>query len=449
MSQKLLTIGEMALRHAEHLGAEQTEVYLAISRSFSVDVENSAIKRALERRDAGVGIRTVLGKRVGFAYVTTLQKADVLEAADNSVALARASIDDPDFATLPSFEGKYPAVRGLFDRNVDELTADDTADLVVRVVDASKGPLDKMKYAIDASISSSSGTKVILNSLGVSCHVKTTSISIESQPSIKTDTEQTSSSELQVGRRLASIDPEWVGESASRNVLANLGGKTIEGGEMPVIFAPHAMNYVLGQGLAGALSAEEIHHGRSYISDAFGQEIASPSLRIVDDGLLAGGIGSRRFDAEGMPSQRTDLILSGVLKSILHNSYTAFKDRVHNTANAGRPSYAGVPSISTSNFVVLPGSGSLDDLVEEVSRGVICMTTGDTPNMTTGDLSAMLMEGRYIEGGAIKHPLKNTLVGINMRDLLKRVVRVGADTRVLPDSITPSVLVECAKITSG
>jgi len=449
MSQKLLTVGEIALRHAEHLGAEQTEVYAAISRSFSVEVENSAIKQALERMDAGVGIRTVVGKRVGFAYVTTLQKDDVLEAVENSVALAKASINDPDFATLPSLEGKYPAVRGLFDRNVAELSADDTADLIARLVDASKGPLDRMKYAIDASISSSSGTKAILNSLGVSCHVKTTSISIESEPSIKTDDEQTSSSELQIARRLASIDPEWVGESASRNTLANLGGKTIEGGEMPVIFAPHALDYVFGQGLAGALSAEEIHHGRSYISDAFGTEIASTNLRIVDDGVLASGIGSRRFDAEGMPSQRTDLILSGVLKNILHNSYTAFKDRVHNTANAARPSYAGVPSISTSNFVILPGSGSLDNLVEEVSRGVLCLTTGDRPNMTTGDLSAMLMEGRYIEGGEIKHPLKNTLVGINMRDLIKRVVKVGADTRVLPDAITPSVLVERARVTSG
>jgi predicted Zn-dependent protease len=77
------------------------------------------------------------------------------------------------------------------------------------------------------------------------------------------------------------------------------------------------------------------------------------------------------------------------------------------------------------------------------------MNTGDRPNMTTGDLSAMVMEGFYIENGELKHGLKNTLIGINMRDLLKRVSRVGADTRATASMVTPSIVVESAKITSG
>ncbi|RLI57690.1 MAG: metalloprotease PmbA, partial [Candidatus Thorarchaeota archaeon] len=55
----------------------------------------------------------------------------------------------------------------------------------------------------------------------------------------------------------------------------------------------------------------------------------------------------------------------------------------------------------------------------------------------------------YVENGEIKHALKNTLMGINMRDLLKRVVRVGADVRTTLSMITPSVMIERALITSG
>jgi PmbA protein len=218
---------------------------------------------------------------------------------------------------------------------------------------------------------------------------------------------------------------------------------------MSVILTPLAVSVVIGTGFGDAVNAEEVQQGRSYISDAIGSEIASGELHIVDDGLLKGGVGSRAFDAEGALSQRTQVLKGGVLRSLLHNSYTANKDRVPDTGNASRPSYAGIPTISTTNFVIQPGRGKLEDLVSEVKKGVLCMNTYDRPNMTTGDLSAMVSEGFYIEDGELRKGLKNTLIGINMRDLLKRVNRVGADTRVTGRMVTPSVVVDSAKITSG
>jgi PmbA protein len=99
--------------------------------------------------------------------------------------------------------------------------------------------------------------------------------------------------------------------------------------------------------------------------------------------------------------------------------------------------------------VLAPGKGTLDDLISEIDRGVLCSRTGDRPNMTTGDLSAMLLEGFYIENGEIQHPLKNTLVGINMRDLLQRIHRVGEDTRITFSMVTPSFVIDNATVTSG
>jgi PmbA protein len=189
--------------------------------------------------------------------------------------------------------------------------------------------------------------------------------------------------------------------------------------------------------------------GRSYITDAFGEHIASDILQVIDDGTIPGGLGTRSFDAEGYRSQKTTIIESGVLKNLLHNSYTSNKDNVDNTGNAARPSYSGLPRISTSNFIVQPGKGTLEDFIEELDKGVVCRNTGDRPNMTTGDLSAMIMEGYYVENGEIQHPLKNTLIGINMKDLLKGISHIGSDTRTTFSMITPSIVVENAIITSG
>lgn len=449
MSEQLLDLAERAVKMAEKLGADQAEAYIGKSSAFVIDVENSAIKSAEEQRDAGIGIRTIIDKKIGFAYVTTLYEDDIKEVVSMSVDLAKASIADPDFVSLPSDDSAYPEVNGLYDKAIKEMSSDAAADYVIRVIDASKQVLEGREFAIEGGIQTSCGTSAIANSLGVSKTSSKTSITLYSLPIVKEGEDQTTSYEYQVSRKLSDIDPEWVGETAAHLTLNTLGPKTIEGGEMPVVFGPLGAASVLGRGFADAISAEEVQKGRSYISDAFGDKIASDIVTITDNALLDFGIGSRSYDSEGHPTQVTPIIEDGILKSLLHNSYTANKDDVPNTGNASRPSYSGLPSISTTNFILSPGKGTLDDLVSEIDRGVICNRTGDRPNMTTGDLSAMLLEGFYIEKGEIKHPLKNTLVGINMRDLLQRISRVGEDTRTSFSMVTPSFVIESATVTSG
>lgn len=449
MNEALLDIGTKAIKLAEKMGADQAEVYVAKSRAYEIEAENNAIKGASEQIDAGIGIRTVIGKKIGFAYVTTLDASDIVEAIADSLNLAKASFEDPDFVTLPSSVGSYQEAKKIFNKEVDELTSDEAALLLIRTIDATKENLEGKDYAIEAAIHSSSSSSAIVNSLGIAMAESKTSISLYSYPVIKEGEDQTASYEYQISRNLNDIDPEHIGMKAAELALGFLRPKTIENGEMPVIFAPLGASAVLGRGFAGAVNAEEVQMGRSYITDAFGECIASETLEIIDDGTIPGGLGTRTFDAEGYRTQRTPVIESGVLKNLLHNSYTSNKDRVDNTGNAARPSYSGLPSISTSNFKVTPGKGNLDDFIAEMEKGVVCRNTGDRPNMITGDLSAMILEGYYVENGEIQHPLKNTLIGINMKDLLKRVSQVGNDSRTTFSMITPSFVIESANITSG
>ncbi|MCJ7818105.1 MAG: TldD/PmbA family protein [Candidatus Thorarchaeota archaeon] len=449
MTEALLDIGEKAIRLAEKMGAEQAEVYIAKSRAFDIEAENNAIKAASEQHDAGIGIRTVIGKKIGFAYVTTLEKADIEEAISSSLSLAKASLEDPDFVSLPSSSGPYHTAKEIFSKEVDEISSEDAASLLIRTIDATKEKLEGKDYAIAAAISSASSSSAIVNSLGIAMSESRTSISLYSYPVIKEGEEQTASYEYQISRNLTDIDPEYIGIRAADLTLGFLRPKTIGNGAMPVIFAPLGASSILGRGLAGAVNAEEVQMGRSYITDAFGACIASETIEIIDDGNIPGGLGTRTFDAEGYRSQKTPIIESGVLKNLLHNSYTANKDSVENTGNAARPSYSGLPRISTSNLILTPGKGTLDDFISEMDKGIVCRNTGDRPNMTTGELSAMVMEGYYVEHGEIQHPLKNTLIGINMKDLLKKVTQVGNDSRTTFTMITPSFVIESANITSG
>ncbi|MFX0108480.1 MAG: PmbA/TldA family metallopeptidase, partial [Candidatus Hodarchaeota archaeon] len=219
MSQQLQEAAEKALKKAEALGAQQVEVYIASARSFSIDVENSAIKSASEKRDAGCGIRSVVDKRIGFAYVTTILDADILETAEQSVKLAKAAIADPSFVSLPSFSGTYPAVKGIFDSRVHNLSSEDAAEVIVKGVDATKEVLEGRNSAVEAKLVASSGTKAVVNSLGIASSTKSTSVYMFTYPTIKEDNDQTSSYQVQVSRQLDGIDPEWIGRTSAENAL--------------------------------------------------------------------------------------------------------------------------------------------------------------------------------------------------------------------------------------
>ncbi|MFX0091526.1 MAG: TldD/PmbA family protein [Candidatus Hodarchaeota archaeon] len=453
MKEKLMDIGEKAIRKTEAMGANQTEVYLTSTRKYVINAEKGEVRSASEKIDAGCGIRAVLGNKMGFAFVTTTEEADIIRAAVNAVQMAKISYPDPDFVSLPSYNESYQQVKGIFDPTIEKITADEATILILRTVNASREALKGKKGIIEALIEISCERKVITNSLGISATSKTTNILLDSDCTIKNE-HHSSSFESQVSCELNSIDPEWVGRSAVENTLNNQGAKYIENGEMPVILSPSAVTMILGMGFGRFLNAAWVQERRSPILDVMGEKIASKELQIVDNGLMPGGVGSRPFDAEGVPSQRTEILTSGILKNLLHNSYTANKDGVKNTGNASRSSYAEIPVISPSNFVISPGKGSQDDLVSEIDKGVLCKCTYDQPN-AVGELSALIMEGFYIAGGEIKHPLKGTLFGINMKDLLQGVCRIGTDTRMLKAPmgsavvVSPSIVIKSAKITSG
>ncbi|MBS3793808.1 MAG: TldD/PmbA family protein [Candidatus Thorarchaeota archaeon] len=449
LKEDLLDVAEEAVKLAEKEGADQAEAYTAASKSVSIKVENNSVKAASHDRDMGCGIRSVIGKRVGFAYVTNLEASDVQEIAAESVALACASLPDSDFETLPSPDKDYPTINGIFDSSIKNLMPDDAAGYILRAVDATLDATESTKTAVEASFTATSLSRAIVNSLGISGFEESTAAFLFSSPTIRTKNDQNSSYEYQISRSLDDIDPEWVGRSAGKLALEGLGGKTVDEGHMPVIFTPLAVGRVIGYGFGGAIDAEEVQDGRSYISDDIGNQIASKKLSIVDDATITGGISTRPFDAEGVPSRKTVVLSDGVLKNLLHNSYTANRAGVENTANASRDSYSGTPAIATSNFVIKPDQDTLDDFISEMDRAIVCRNTADRPNMTTGELSAMIMEGFYVEEGEIKHPLKNTLIGINMRDLLSQVIRVGDDVRTTMSVVSPSIVVENVRVTSG
>lgn len=457
MEQELFDLGVQIIKDAEKHGADQVEAYLTSRKKIIVQVERGAIKTAEEKLDVGCAIRAIVDKKLGFSYASTRDPSDIQTLTKEAVMLAKVSLPDAALHGFPMHSGSYPDPGGLHDLELSQMSMEAAIELVLRAVDACRAVLSTRKVLIGAGLEIDSTLTVITNSLGIDGAYQATLIDLSTDPTIKEGNSQASSFEFQISRNLSGIDSEWIGETAATNTAHLLNPKTIQGGELPVIFTPMAVEWLFGLGFAQACNAEEIQMKRSYLSDSLHQPIAPQHFEISDNALLPSGNQSRPFDAEGYPSQKTGIITEGLLERFLHNSYTAHKAQVDNTGNASRSPprgsvgspYQNTPTIAPSNLVIAPGRGTLEDLIAETGKGVLCRCTFDRPNPSTGDLSALVMEGFFVDKGEVQHPVKNTLIGINMRDFFLGVSSVGADTRPLRRVVSPSIVIKSAKITSG
>ncbi len=449
MKQELFDLGEHVIRDAEKLGAQQVEAYLTSRKQIQIRVEQGTIKTAEEKHDVGCAIRTVIGKKLGFAFTSTINRSDIQASTKEAVSLAKFSLPDNEFHSFPTYSGSFRTLDGIYDPKTTQITSEAAVELLLRGIDACKTKLGKEKALIEGELDIQVTELAIINSLDTSGSYRDTLIELSVDPTIKSANSQASSFEFQISRTLTEIDPEWIGRIAATNTQNSLYPKTIKDAQLPVIFTPMALDFLFRVGLAAAFNAEEIQMGRSYLAESIDCQIAPSYFHLSDNALLPKGNRSRPFDAEGYPSQNTEIIVDGELNHFLHNSYTAHKAQLANTGNADRSSYQEFPRIAPSNLVITPGKGTLDDLIAEMGRGILCRFTFDKPNLSTGDLSALVMEGYYIDKGEIQYPVKNTLIGINMRDFFQGITLIGADTRSLHTVVSPSLVIESAKITSG
>jgi PmbA protein len=248
-----------------------------------------------------------------------------------------------------------------------------------------------------------------------------------------------------MGRDPGALDPEAIGAEAAERALALVGARQPPSRRCPVVLDAFVAASFIGF-IGSMLSADAVQRGRSLFADKGGEEIATPVLRLADDGADPGGFASGPFDGEGSPRRRTALIEEGRLLSFLYDARTARRGDAKTTGNAERGSYRTPPGVGTSNLVLDPGSDTLEELVAQAGDGlyvtdVAGLHSGVNPVSGTFSVGA---SGRLIENGDLGAPVREMTIASDLVSMLKSVRAVGSEARWVPfgGSVkTPPVLV--------
>lgn len=435
----------LALERARAAGAAAADAVMVESDAVEVRVRAEEIDFVKQARERGLGIRTFVnggaGRSVAVTSTSDLAEDAIARMAEETVALARATAADPH-AGLPE--------DGFVGSDIPELGLVDAADRGVSVEARIAGAraAERSARALDARIANSEGSEASSsfssvtfgNSAGVLASYESAHHGLSCMPVARDEGGMQTDYWMSVGRRLADLEtPDAVGRRAAQRALARLGARRVPTAEVPVVFDPVTARGLVGN-LVGCLSGYSVYRQASFLAGRLGETIASPRVTVIDDGRLPGGLGSKPFDGEGLPTRRNVIVQEGRLESYLLDTYSGRKLGMASTGNATRGVGSG-PGVGATNLWLEPGDADLDAIVADTPRGLLVTGLfGQGFNPVTGDFSRGA-SGIWIENGALAYPVEEITIAGNLGQMLADVDAVGRDLLWLGRIAAPSLRV--------
>ncbi|MGQ9530298.1 MAG: TldD/PmbA family protein [Candidatus Bathycorpusculaceae bacterium] len=445
--EQMLDLTESAVDFALKKGADEAEAFAYQGLTTTVVIERGQIVRSTRIIDRGLGIRIIVNKAVGFSYTNVVgSKAAIEETVFKALSSARSSKPDKEWHSLPSKKASK-TVKNTYDSKIVELHSEDLVNVASLMLDAAE-KVDKRVFPIEGGVGASYLSRAIANSNGVTAFDHGTII----ECSLATVSQEAGEVtpvcfEFNVERRYA-VDPEWVGKEAARLAVLALKAKRIDTKNMNVIFSQFALQDLLYYTLINAVKADYVQRNQSAFKGKIGEMVASENVTIYDDGLLEGGVRTWEFDGEGVPQQKTLIIEGGVLRNFIYDDYTAKKENRESTGNATRAGYLSTPNIEATNFRLMPGKKSPEELIGEVDEGLLVYSLqgAHSSNPASGEFSVVATPAWKIENGEIAYAAKGAMLAGNIFHVLKNVLELASNERKIGRLVAPWVLVKDVRV---
>ncbi|WP_297980639.1 TldD/PmbA family protein [uncultured Methanobrevibacter sp.] len=409
--------------------SDEFEIYLEQSDLLQLDSQKTDLNFAKEEYNIGLGIRVIKDGALGFAYTSDMNEiAKVAEDAYNNSKL-NAVDENFSFALVE----KLPKVKGVFDKKFRQLDLSELTDNLKAVLNCVE---DNGCQATSGGFSAAEGETLIVNSNGVETFDKSTGFAIGVSINAVDGNDLTTAYDS-----ISSCNYDFDGIKLAEDVCtlakSSLGGQHIETSDRDVVLDYHAAASLLSTFLSG-FNADNVQRGRSRLAGQIGEKIITENLSIYDDATIEAGLNSAVADDEGTASKRTVLVEDGILKGYLYDIYTANKDDVLSTSNGYRGSYAGTPSVSSSNLLF---DFKENYEIEDINDGFLVTDVlgAHTANPITGDFSVEASNSFLLNKGD-KKPIKKAMISGNIYDLLNSAEAVGSEIKQRGSFIIPKVL---------
>jgi PmbA protein len=430
----LLELTRRAAALALKKGANEAAAGAYRARHVEVAWRDGKLEKVTEATTRGLGLDLYVENRY-VSVSTSDARPEALERfVEDAVALARTLSPDPHRRlTDPAlYEGQADVDLDLVDPThgaLDAGTRRAAAEAIEAAARSVKGA--EAILSVTASVSDTLGESAVVHTNGFEGSRRGTDFWIAAEVTVKDpDGRRPEESASSGARHRADVEaPDVVGRRAAERAVSRLGTTKGESAIITMAVDNRASGRLVGS-LFGPLAAAAIQQKRSFLEGKLGTEVGSPLLDLRDDPLVPRGLGSRRYDGEGIAARRFPVFEKGVLRTLYVDTYYGRK--------------LGIPPTTSraSNLAWTLGARSQPELLAELRDGILVTGfLGGNSNGTTGDFS-LGVRGFRVRGGALAEPVGEMNVSGNHLELWKRLAAVGNDPYRYSAMRTPTLVFE-------
>jgi len=276
---------------------EQVEVFVAREANTEVRAYDGEVESLTAAESHGVGIRVVVGNRQGYAYAGALDE-DVLvetlaEARDN------AEFAQPDeFNGVAIDDGFAAAEVDLYREDLAALSTDEKVELAIGLERATLAADDRIVGIESAEFVDAIYESAVATNTGIASSTRETGCYLSTYALAEDDGETQTGFGFSVGRSPSELDIDIAAAAAGVRATRLLGAVKAPTARLTVVFDPWVTAQLLGI-IGHTLTGDAVLKGRSMFAERMGEDVAAPSITLVDNPTDPAAFTASIVDGEG------------------------------------------------------------------------------------------------------------------------------------------------------
>ncbi len=415
---------QKAAEYGEKLGATYVELRAESLNRSNTQYEDGRVRSISQRIEEGVAIRVLAGGAWGFVSSNDLSPKGLHASVKDAFSLANsASQARRDPIELAEIRPAKDTIQLKVDRNPTDVDPKEKIAYAAKLWKETQR-LDSRVKAITIRQRDGYGTKYIVTNEGTELELGFGHVHLWVWLTAKENSKITGARD-ESGTTAHGWEfyeneqtPEIVGERIVERVKKQLKGSTPKPGSFPCVLGPKVVGTLAHEAL-GHLAEADLTL-QSAFAGKMNQEVAPKGVSMVDDGTIAEGLGTSKYDDEGVPTSRVYLIKDGVLSALLTDREYAKKTSLLPSGNARAEDYRYVPLIRMRNTFFERGDTPDDELFEGIDFGYYCLGVAGGQAEMNASFQVGIQEAFEIVNGELGNSVTNmSISGIATEALLK------------------------------
>jgi TldD protein len=380
----------MAVDAAVKAGADFADARAGTDLTESITVRNQQMEGIDRTESSGVGVRVLVAGRWGFASTARTDEAEVRRTARLAVEIARAASRLPgDPIRLDEVEPVTASWRSPMNEDPFTVPLEEKVALLMEAtrraqqvegVTFAEGGLDLFRRSTWFASSDGAAIDQVTTQAGGGIEaVAVGDGDVQRRSFPNSFRGHIAAAGWEHVERLGLIEEA---ERTGREAVELLSAPECPSEETTLVLESGQVELQIHESIGHpveldrVLGMEEAYAGSSWLSpgDRGSVRYASPLVSITADASLPGGLGSFGYDDEGVPAQRTPVIVDGIFQNFLTNRETAGVVGQSSNGTSRADGWSHLPLIRMTNISIEPREGTLADIIGDTKDGIFMAT---------------------------------------------------------------------------